>query len=160
MAHGFGAAPVLGQESARPAVVYRTFLPADRATGRTANVKPGDAGLVPSPLLAGGSPLVTVYFQFEPDGQITSPRAPTGSSLRRAVPRYVSQQAVDQARSQLDRIRAITDRAQLLAMLPQAPPAPGEIADAASNQYSANFPAPGQSQMVPQGFGRAGIEFN
>jgi hypothetical protein len=44
-------APVLGQESARPAVVYRAFLPADRAAGRAVQTRPGDGPLTPSPLL-------------------------------------------------------------------------------------------------------------
>ena len=59
-----------------------------------------------------------VYFQFEPDGQITSPRTPTGAGLRRAVPQYISQEAVELAQSRLARLRAITDRTQLLALLP------------------------------------------
>ena len=154
-------APILGQESARPTLVYRTFLPADRAYARAPKGGTADSGLVPSPLLSGGSPYVLVYFQFEPDGQITSPRVPAGASYRRAVPQYVSREAVEKARSQLDRVRAIADRAQLLAMLPRTPPVPGDVANAFPNQYAVN--PPGQEQQLrafPQGQSRAGIEFN
>jgi len=154
-------APMLGQESARPSFVYREFFPADRAYARAPKGRPADSGLVPSPLLAGGSPQVLVYFQFEPDGQITSPHVPTGASLRRAVPKYLSQEAVQKARSQLDRVRAIADRAQLLAMLPQTPPVPGESTSAFPNQYAANSAGlEQQPQAIPQGQSRAVIDFN
>jgi signal transduction histidine kinase len=153
-------APMLGQESARPAFVYRTFLPADRAYARAPKGRTADSGLAPSPLLSGGSPQVLVYVQFEPDGQITSPRVPTGAGLRRAVPKYLSQEAVQKARSQLDRVRAIADRAQLLAMLPQTSPALGEISNTFANQYATNFAGPEQFQLIPQGQSRQAIDFN
>ncbi len=70
-------AAFLARESARPYFEYRPYYPADRAyTKMWEEVQPGEV-LVASPLLAGGDPLVKLYFEQTPDGRVVSPQAPS-----------------------------------------------------------------------------------
>ena len=105
-------------ESARPYFAYSTFLPVDRAYRQMFNDRSGGEVLWPSPLLQDVSPHILVYFQFEPDGRLTSPRVPPGSNADLAVPQHISEEAVGKARRQLDHLATIVDREKLLAMLP------------------------------------------
>ena len=97
--------PILARENARPYFSYGAFLPMDRAYGRMFNDRNRRNGesLLPSPLLTENPPPVLVYFQFEPDGQLTSPQLPTGSNGKLPLPSSVDEQDVDRARRQLDR---------------------------------------------------------
>ncbi len=115
-------APILAQESARPYFVYSTFLPVERSYGRMFNPN-RDQGekLAPSPLLAGVSPFLLVHFQFAPDGTLSSPCVPLEGNSALATPRYLSPQAVATARQHLDRLRVLTDRSRLMALLPPEP---------------------------------------
>jgi signal transduction histidine kinase len=61
---------------------------------------------------------VLVYFQFEPDGRLTSPQIPAGINLEPAVPNLVSAESVRRAKAQLDRVGSFVDREKLAAMLP------------------------------------------
>ena len=91
-------APLIAQESARPYFAYRSFLTADRAYARMFNNdRNGNETLIPSPLLADISPNVLLYFQFEPDGRLTSPQVPLGGNRKLAVPQHADQQAIKEA---------------------------------------------------------------
>ena len=113
-------APLLAQESARPYFVYSSFLPADRTYGRMFNREGGDEMLVPSPLLGDISPYVVVYFQFHPDGHLTSPELPLGENRDRALAGLVSENDIREAELQLTRLDEIIDHDRLLAMLPES----------------------------------------
>ena len=148
-------APLVAQESARPYYSYRTLFPSDFANGRMFNrersasgparpmamgpeMLPGMPGmgdlaslpaemLVPSPLLEEISPYVLVHFQFEPDGQLTSPRVPNDRNFKLAVPEHLAKETVDQARAQLAQVQALVDRRTLLARLPASTQGPVSV---------------------------------
>ena len=66
--------PILAQESARPSIAYKMFIPPGGTAGQTpgGGAKTEDIASA-SPSMA---PDVLVHFQFEPDGQLTSPSIP------------------------------------------------------------------------------------
>jgi signal transduction histidine kinase len=120
-------APLLAQENARPYFAYSTFLPVDRGYGEMFQRDLGGEVLLPSPLLGEASPHVLVYFQFEPNGSLTSPHVPVGGNDALAVPGYLSREAVQRASDHLNRLGTIVDRQKLMAMLPQSEPEPVEV---------------------------------
>jgi signal transduction histidine kinase len=148
-------APLVSQESVRPWFVYRAFFPADQAYTRMFNEKARGERLVPSPLLTAAlPPNVLVYFQFEPDGQLTSPQVPGNGPHNRnydlAVPRHVPREAVQEARSQLAALNSLANRGRLLTLLPERPPVPVQVV--VSPPTPGNASSPGQQQaVVPQG---------
>lgn len=111
--------PLVTGESARPYFAYSAFVPVNKAFVGMFNVRNGSEALIASPLLGGGSVDVLVYFQFEPEGQLTSPQLPAGPNYKLAVPTRVSEKAVEDARQELQRLDAIVDRGKLLALLPE-----------------------------------------
>ncbi len=142
-------APLLARESARPYFAYRTLVPMDLANGRIFNrneeaaESPGGKGkrpwlfmdgedwgdlpaemLVPSPLLAEDNPSVLVHFQFEPDGQLTSPQVPTRGNWKLAVPEHVSEAVAGRAAVRLEKVAALADREDLMEALPASTPGP------------------------------------
>ena len=155
-------APVIAQESARPYFAFSTFLPVNRAYERMFNVSPGQV-LMPSPLLAEPLPLVLAHFQFDPDGKLTSPRVPSQSDRRLAVPRYLSEETVRKAKEQLARLAAVTDRDRLIALLPFKSCEPAELV---SSQLSQTSPLSQQVEIQQrrqtdlQTRGRGAVEFN
>ncbi len=154
-------APLLAQESARPYFTYSTFLPLDRAYGRMFNRKgPRGETLAPSPLVSEVSPYVRVHFQFDPAGRLGGPRAPAPNEAGLAVPRYLSQDAVRKAEQELGRIKALTDRTRLLALLPETAPARLDLVAApwAANIYDPAAEAPGRSDLRSRS--RAAVEFS
>ena len=120
-------APFVAQESARPYFVYGAFLPVDRAYGAMFNDRAGGETLIPSPLLCGQPPNILVHFQFDPDGQVTSPQVPPTTNYDLAVPRYLSEETIGRTRSALSRVEGLVDREKLLAMLPESPPRPAAM---------------------------------
>ncbi|HYW78140.1 MAG TPA: HAMP domain-containing sensor histidine kinase [Thermoguttaceae bacterium] len=134
--------PLVAQESARPYFVYSSFLPVDRAYGRMFNGRAGGEALIPSPLLATDLPSVLLFFQYEPDGQLTSPQVPTGSNYELAVPRHVLEAAVRTGESHLARLASLVDRQRLTAMLPDSAPEPVAMVvsplDQTADQRAAN----------------------
>ena len=99
-------APLVAQESVRPYFAYSAFLPVDRAYSRMFNDRGTGEMLIPSPLLTERSPNVLVYFQFEPDGRLTSPQVPTGGNYKLAVPNQIDKGTVDLASEPLLRCDA------------------------------------------------------
>jgi len=117
-------APFVAQESVRPYFAYSSFVPLNRAYGNMFNVRGGGEMLIPSPLLSEHSPNVLVYFQFEPDGRLTSPQLPMGGNRDLAVPKHVSEETVKKAGAQLARLAAMVGQNKLLEMLPECTPQP------------------------------------
>lgn len=111
--------PLVTDEATRPYFHYLSFYPAEGAYTRMFNeIEKGDV-LIPSPLLQNDSPQVVVHFQFEPDGNLTSPQAPTGNMRDLAESRYVSGADVESANQRLAQVKEITSRAQLIGILPE-----------------------------------------
>jgi len=120
--------PLIAQETARRYGAYRALTPAQRAYTRSYNDIRGDV-LLPSPLLDAELPLVRLNFQIDPNGEITSPQAPTGND--RDVISVLSdeelqngkiRQRIAAATSRLEELRTKLNRQSLLAVLPDAPP--------------------------------------
>jgi signal transduction histidine kinase len=126
-------APLVAQESARPYFAYKSFFPGDRAFGNMFNERTGGEALIPSPLLASQVQHVLVHFQFEPGGSLTSPQVPPESNRRLAVPRLVSDEAVQKSAKHLAQIKQLLDRNKLLALLPEHQPANVEMVIAPAN---------------------------
>jgi signal transduction histidine kinase len=158
-------APLMAQESAQPYFAYNTFYPADRLGGKTSRRAEEPDPLTPSPLVGQSSPQVLLHFQIDSSGRFTSPRVPPDNVRKRAVPKYLTAEQVEEAQRLLDRIKSLVDRPKLLAMLPaaevgplvrvdsagvspEASPAavPSQQAAANDNEYSA------RSQFVNQNF--------
>jgi signal transduction histidine kinase len=111
--------PVIADEAARPYFQYLSFYPAEGAYTRMfREIEKGDV-LIPSPLLTNTTPQVLVRFQFEPDGSLTSPQAPTGNKRDLAETRYASAEDIARADARLAEFRKLATRDQLIAFLPE-----------------------------------------
>jgi signal transduction histidine kinase len=154
-------APLLAQESARPYFAYRSFLTADRAYARMFNNdRNGNETLIPSPLLADVSPNVLLYFQFEPDGRLTSPQVPLGGNRKLAVPLHAGQESVNKAEEELAALGNLVDRRKLLALLPDHRPAPVQVVLSPLEQSTEQqFAQKLQRQQDLQQYGRGGVEY-
>lgn len=72
-------APQLAREAARPYFEYRSYYPQPNAyTNLLAEIRPGEV-LTPSPLLTYRSELFPLHFQYDGNGEWTSPQVPTGN---------------------------------------------------------------------------------
>jgi signal transduction histidine kinase len=154
-------APLLAQESARPYFAYRSFLTADRAYARMFNNdRNGNETLIPSPLLADVSTNVLLYFQFEPDGRLTSPQVPLGGNRKLAVPRHAGQESVNKAEEELAALGNLVDRQRLLTLLPDHRPAPVQVvlSPLAQNKEQ-QLAQQVQRQQDLQQYGRGGVEY-
>jgi signal transduction histidine kinase len=138
--------PIIARESGHPYFAYTAFHPAERAYTRMfAEIRRGEV-LVPSPLLVSSSPHVRLYFQFEPDGDLTSPQVPAGNMRDLAeAGGYASGEQLEQAAGRLAELRAVTSAQSLLAALPRARPR-SEVAF----RYGHGLPDEPQGQMTPQ----------
>jgi hypothetical protein len=127
-------APLVAQESARPYFAYKSFFPMERSFGNMFNEKRmGGEALIPSPLLSAQSPQILVYFQFEPNGSLTSPQVPLGNNGDLAVPRLASAEGIQKAAEYLVQVGRLVDRNKLLALLPEHPPTNVEMVMAPVN---------------------------
>jgi signal transduction histidine kinase len=141
-------APLVAQESARPYFAYKSLFPMERSFGNMFNEKRiGGEALIPSPLLSDKSPQILVYFQFEPDGNLTSPQVPLGNNSSLAIPRLTSAEGVQKAAESLARIGRLVDRKKLLALLPEHNPTNVETVMAAVNPLNQS-PAERQASRV------------
>ncbi len=103
--------PIIAHEAARPYFHYRSFYPAERAYNKMwQEVQPGEVR-VPSPLLESSGQFVRLHFQIEPDGEITSPQAPTGNMRDLAESAYVDSEFIVYAGEMLARLTAMLNPA-------------------------------------------------
>jgi len=154
-------APFVAQESVRPYFAYSPFMPVNRAYVNMFNNRSGGEMLIPSPLLLEDTPNVRVYFQFEPDGQLTSPQMPLGSNRDLAVPQHVSKEAVETTSVQLARVAEIADRDKLLAMLPEHTPQRVEAIISPLRQTpEQRLSQKRQRQSDLANYGRGQVDFN
>ena len=117
-------APLLARENGRPYFAYTPFHPVERAYTRMFSpIEYGDV-LVPSPLLIELLPEVLLYFQFAPDGELTSPQVPVGNMRDLAEARYTTAEQIETAAARLQTFRALIAGNTLLAALPDAPDSP------------------------------------
>lgn len=115
-------APLIARESARPYYSYNAFYSPDRAYNRMFEpLRPSDV-LVPSPLLTFDSPLVRLHFHVAPDGQVTSPQAPTGNQRDLAEAAYLPPARVAESAERLKHLAAVLDPRAVLARLADQPP--------------------------------------
>jgi len=142
--------PVIAQEAARPYFHYlSSFYPAERAYTRMwQEVQPNEV-LVPSPLLDSATQYVRLYFQIAPDGQITSPQAPTGNMRDLAESQYVDSEFIVLAGYMLDQVAAMVRASPLDAQQAQGPAPDAPFADRASAAQEQVL-AFGQYDKAPQ----------
>jgi signal transduction histidine kinase len=154
-------APLIAHESARPYFAYRSFLTPDRADARMFNNdRNRNETLIPSPLLANVPANILLYFQFEPDGRLTSPQVPVGGNRKLAVPEHADQDAVKQAESELLALGRLVDRDKLLTLLPDHRPGPVQVVLSPLEQNKEQRLAQQvQRQNDLQQYGRGGVEY-
>lgn len=112
--------PLVARESARPYFHYSSFYPIERAyTNMFAEADYGDL-LVPSPLLQPSSDEVLVYFQFDPDGRLSSPQSPPANLRALAERAGLQAEPVRRAEQRLEALRSSVSLAELAARLPPA----------------------------------------
>lgn len=122
--------PLISQESSRPYFSYGAFYPAERAYTRMfAEIQRGEI-LVPSPLLTETSPYVLLHFQFDSDGQLTSPQVPTGNMRDLAESAYTTHEKIEASAARLAQLRAVFPRDELLGALHDEQPLPVLLARA------------------------------
>ena len=154
-------APFVAQESVRPYFVYSSFLPVNRAYIQMFADRGGGEMLIPSPLLGEVSPNILIHFQFEPDGQLTSPQVPSGDNYKLAVPNHLQHGAVGHAEQQLARVRSLVDRQKLLEMLPESAPAPVAMVVSPLEQTpEQRLAQQAQRQFDLENNGRGAVEFS
>jgi len=118
-------APLIPRESARPYFFYRAFYPA--GSGHTCISQGGDTckQLVPSPLLARMPEDVSLHFQIDPDGNISSPQVPPTEPPPLAGC-WTPTDRQDLATARLLQLGSTLDRDRLLTLLPGRPSAVAE----------------------------------
>jgi len=153
-------APLVAQESVRPYFAYSAFLAVDRTYSQMFNDRGGGEMLIPSPLLTANWPNILVYFQFEPDGRLTSPQVPTGTNFKLAVPQHLTAEAVREAESRLAPLEQLIDRNKLLQVLPDGRREPVEMVFSPLAQTTEQRLAQRQRRLDVQRRGRGAVEFN
>jgi signal transduction histidine kinase len=144
--------PLIAQETARPYFEYRAFMPAERAYTRMFNDIRADV-LVASPLLGQEIPLVNLYFQIDPAGQITSPQAPAADELKRVSADAKLRNMAAAAAKLLDEVRAFAGRDVILAELPpNEAREPMAVQPQARSQLAQNANPPSQTFAQQQDF--------
>ena len=154
-------APLIAQESARPYFAYRSFLTPDRAYARMFNNdRNGNETLIPSPLLADMSPNILLYFQFEPDGRLTSPQVPLGGNRKLAVPEHADQQRSRRPKTNSLRSASSSTARSCWRCLPDHRPAPVQVVLSPLEQNKEQRLAQQvQRQKDLQQYGRGGVEY-
>ena len=140
-------APLLAQESAMPYFAYGAFYPARRSYAEMLNASGNNEPLLPSPLLTRGAPHAQLYFQFDPNGQISSPQVPTQNNMKLAQAACALPEKVEQATKRMSALQTLVTRQQLLDRLPSEKEADK---NGVSFVYPGNFDAPVQNAIVPQ----------
>jgi signal transduction histidine kinase len=129
--------PLLSQESNRQYFEYLSFYPENRAYGRMwQDVGPSEV-LVASPLLEGGGAYIKLYFQYQPDGTLTSPQVPTGERLELAVPRLLDREFLVLASERLGELSSMIAGGMVFAVASRPGPPVASEGQAFSQQRTA-----------------------
>ncbi|MBN1918057.1 MAG: HAMP domain-containing histidine kinase [Verrucomicrobia bacterium] len=113
--------PSIARENTRPWFVYGAFYQTRGVFQRNASeTEQGDV-LIPSPLLINEYPNILLFFQFAPDGTLTSPQVPTGAERTLAESTYVSREQLDRAAERIAAFAGLVSREALLTALDAAP---------------------------------------
>src|SRR6185295_13435749 len=116
--------PLLAQETAVPYFAYGSFYPVNRAYSEMFdNARAGEA-MFPSPLLAEGESHALLYFQFDPDGQLTSPQVPPKARMSAAQAYCATPDKISVAAARLRELKDLITLDNLIAMLPEERPLP------------------------------------
>jgi len=113
-------APLIAEESARPYFSYRPLYPVERAYTKMFGELSGGDILMPSELLVHNSPYVLLYFQFDPEGLLTSPQVPTGIQRTRVMDgRYLTKEKISASALRLEQLYKLVGKDALHGLLPQ-----------------------------------------
>ncbi|MFP4029434.1 MAG: sensor histidine kinase [Candidatus Brocadiia bacterium] len=122
-------ASLYARENSRPYFAYSGFYPANRAYTRMfSKIEAGEV-LIPSPLLTLDSERILLHFQIGPNGEITSPQAPSGNQRDLAESRFVNPEKIGAAVAQLEELRGHIQRKKLLASLEEKTKPEGKTED-------------------------------
>jgi signal transduction histidine kinase len=141
--------PIIGQESARPYAEYRSFVATSQALTATYSQVESPI-LLPSPLLSGSSPFVLCYFQYDSNGNLTSPQVPreeVNEVIRENID--LTERQLTAASRQLAALSEFTDRDTLLDLLPAPNGKQIPTATALPGQLAAQEQ---QQKFLPNGF--------
>lgn len=110
-------APLIAQEAAMPYFAYGAFYPAQRSFADMFTVGNNET-VLPSPLLTRGSPHALLYFQFDPNGELSSPQVPAKGKMALAQQACATTEKVVESATRMMQFQALITREQLLERLP------------------------------------------
>jgi len=139
--------PLLAQEAARPAFVYRPVVTTLEVEGKGKGVPRQSV----SPLLAAPPDFVLVHFELAPDGSLSSPQCPAEKDAAWAESNGAPASVIAEARRRLDQLKKSIDHCTLVAMLPEENLPPLDIAGIHWNTVAGNL---NRSQIVANTFDR------
>jgi signal transduction histidine kinase len=137
--------PLLAQEAARPAFVYRPVVTTLEVEGKGK----GTPRQSVSPLLAVPPDFVLVHFELAPDGSLSSPQCPPEKDATWAESHGAPGSVMADARLRLDQLAPALDYCELAASLPEENLPPLDIAGIHWNTIAGNL---NRSQIVANTF--------
>ena len=120
-------AGLIAHQSNQPYFEYASFYPLERAYTRMFNEISLGEVLVPSRLLTFETPHVSLHFQINPDGEVTSPQVPFGNMRDLAEAVYTTSEEIEAAAKKLRDLKPLLDRELLLSALPEGVPMPEPV---------------------------------
>jgi signal transduction histidine kinase len=140
--------PILAPEIARPYRAFSPFFSPEQAYSR--NFAPLDFGNVQviSPLLRSRARFIVQHFQFEKDGSLTSPQAPTGNARDVVEGRLIATSAeIVKATDRLEVLRQAVSREDMQFLLPE-PKTPTHEPPVEEQEARTRLGRPAQQQMA------------
>lgn len=113
-------APRLARESARPYFEYLSYFPQERAYTRMLTPIEEGAILTPSPLLTFREPFITLHFQIDESGRLSSPQVPTSNHRDLAESTVLSAATIVGCNMVLERVEALIDVEAIRAQVARA----------------------------------------
>jgi signal transduction histidine kinase len=111
--------PIIARESARPHFAYLPLYPPSRAYNRNYAPLPYQSVWIVSPLLTERPRFLVQHFQFDANGELTSPQAPVGNARDIAEgQQFVTSQSVVEATRRVADLARVLNREMLLEQLP------------------------------------------
>ena len=108
-------AALVARENSHPYYTYAPFLP---ATQRSPKGKSAAVVGTPTFLLLQNNPHVSLHFQFDPDGRLTSPQVPQDAERQSAVERGIPTARLAQTERLFERLRTLIELDSLRQQLP------------------------------------------